>query len=190
MLLKRIKLTNSISLTKVCIWKCYNVWHSVTFNDICLDVGDIIGVLFRIEHKETFLSKKPKWSLHSISIETCRKLSNEQGTHWLMSVDTFLMISVTLSVSPRLSWDLSCRFELSNVTDLSDSLGVFQKRSKFEHTWILLWLNLKWYLKLNCSAMWERKREWKVSSIISTEQFVVGEMQSTSINYNERKLWF
>ena len=36
--------------------------------------------------------------------------------------------------------------------------------------------------------MWEKKREWKVSSIISTEQFVVGEMQSTSINYNERKL--
>lgn len=79
------------------------------------DVGDIIGVLFRIDHKETFLSKKPKWSLHSISIETCRKLSNEQ-------------------------------------------------------------------------AMWENKRQWKVSSTISTEQFVVGEMQSTSINFNERKI--
>lgn len=114
MLLKRIKLTSSTSLTKVCIWKCYNVWQSVTFYDICLDVGDIVGVLFRIEHKETFLSKKPKWSLHSISIETCRKLSNEQGTHWCNSEDTFLMISVTLLASP-LSWELSCRFELSNL---------------------------------------------------------------------------
>ena len=78
------------------------------------------------------------------------------------------------------------RCDLSNEMDF-----VWFKRSLskiFDHTWILLWLNLKWYLKLNCSAMWERKREWKVSSIISTEQFVVGEMQSTSINYNERKL--
>ena len=54
------------------------MWHTLCLTDI-LDVGDIIGVLFRIDHKETFLSKKPKWSLHSISIETCRKLSNEQG---------------------------------------------------------------------------------------------------------------
>ena len=68
----------------------------MTFDNMYLDVGDIIGVLFRIEHKETFLSKKPKWSLHSISIETCRKLSNEQGTSLTVHVGTILQDTKSL----------------------------------------------------------------------------------------------
>ena len=117
------------------------LWHRLTFDNMYLDVGDIIGVLFRIEHKETFLSKKPKWSLHSISIETCRKLSNEQGTLWSVRLGTILKDPQMLSIT-----SLVINFTRANRKGLNKFQvfrfkGVFQKCTNIH--WYLLRLNLK-----------------------------------------------
>ena len=47
---------------------------ALRFENSISDIGDIIGLKLRLDYKPSFLSQKPKWNVHSLSAEVCRKL--------------------------------------------------------------------------------------------------------------------